>query len=121
MASLERVIELGRRGAKHVAELGLAYGASGRTREAEGLLAELVARSSDEYVSPLCFTDILLGLGRNDEAAAWLEKAYDTRLPGLPTYFLMPICFGAAPVEIVDDFARRMSLPRTLGLRRSGP
>jgi tetratricopeptide (TPR) repeat protein len=108
--SLERAVELGQRGSAYMGQLGLAYGASGRAAEAERLLAELEARSSSEYVSPLCFAGILLGLGRNEEAGKCLERAYEAHDPGLATFFFAPICFGVKADDIVDDFTRRLRL-----------
>jgi pentatricopeptide repeat protein len=53
-----------------------AYAHAGRRREALRLLDELKRRQQTSYVAPTPFVDAYLGLGDNERALAWLERAY---------------------------------------------
>jgi len=53
-----------------------AYAHAGRRREALRLLDELKRRQQTSYVAPTPFVDAYLGLGDNEQALAWLERAY---------------------------------------------
>jgi TolB-like protein/Tfp pilus assembly protein PilF len=62
-----------------LAELGYAYAMSGRKDEARKVLEELKERSKQEYIMPIYFAWIYLGLGEKDQTFEWLEKAYEER------------------------------------------
>jgi pentatricopeptide repeat protein len=53
-----------------------AYAHAGRRDDALRLLAELKRRGKAGYVPAGAFVNAYLGLGENDEAFAWLERAY---------------------------------------------
>jgi tetratricopeptide (TPR) repeat protein len=57
--------------------LSHAYALSGRTEEAREFLAELEARSSQEYVPAYFIAAIYVALDKPDEAFKWLERAFD--------------------------------------------
>ncbi len=59
--------------------LGYAYGLSGRHAEARKIIDELKALSGQRYVSSFAIATVYAGLGEEDEALRWLEKAYDER------------------------------------------
>jgi TolB-like protein/DNA-binding winged helix-turn-helix (wHTH) protein/Tfp pilus assembly protein PilF len=85
---LETAVNLGDGGnPRAVAYLGYAYALAGRRTDAQNQLDKLKEGSKlpmgyaslalvDGYVSPALVAGIYTGLGRNDEAFAWLEKAY---------------------------------------------
>ncbi len=62
-------------------EAGLAsgYAAAGQRSEAESILASLIERSREEYVSAFHIAVIFMALGEVDEAFDWLERAYEER------------------------------------------
>lgn len=62
-----------------MASLGYTYAVSGQVRDAEKVLADLSRRSRGHYVSPYGIAKIYVGLGENDLAFEWLERAYDER------------------------------------------
>ena len=66
-----------------VSALAHAYARSGNRTEAEKLLAQLQAKSMNQYVSPYYFAIVCVGLGRTEEALDWLEKAFGDRSNGL--------------------------------------
>ncbi len=53
-----------------------AYAHAGRRREALRLLDELKRRQQNSYVPAAPFVNAYLGLGDNEQALAWLERAY---------------------------------------------
>ncbi len=59
--------------------LGYAYGKGGKRREAKKILQDLQQLSVAEYVSPFCVALVHTGLGDEDQALAWLERAYEER------------------------------------------
>ena len=64
-----------------LASLGHAYAASGRKAEARKILRKLDQQSKHRYVSPYERALIYTGLGENDQALAWLEKAEEQSVP----------------------------------------
>ncbi|UCD24628.1 MAG: protein kinase [Gemmatimonadota bacterium] len=78
-ASLEEAIVLSTNSAYAVAALGHVHAVSGEKREAERLLAELEARAKTDYVSPVAFVTLHIGLGNTDMALDWLHKAHEER------------------------------------------
>ncbi len=59
--------------------LGYAYGASGQRAKAQKIIQELNELSKQRYVSPFAIAVIYAGLGDQDDAVTWLEKAYAER------------------------------------------
>jgi TolB-like protein/class 3 adenylate cyclase/Flp pilus assembly protein TadD len=55
---------------------GWILGLAGRTDEAQQMLRELEKTAAGQKVDPVAFAYIYLGLGDNDHAIAWLQKAY---------------------------------------------
>jgi TolB-like protein/DNA-binding winged helix-turn-helix (wHTH) protein/Flp pilus assembly protein TadD len=80
---LKKAVELSHGTPLMVSALAHAYARSGNRKEAENLLAELQAKSKTEYVSPYYFAIVSIGLGKNDQALDWLERAFADRSNGL--------------------------------------
>jgi TolB-like protein/Tfp pilus assembly protein PilF len=66
-------------GAEELASLGCTYAVSGQRSAAEDVLAELMKRSKQNYLSPYTVARIYIGLGETDLAFEWLERAYEER------------------------------------------
>lgn len=103
---IRQAVELSHGTPLMVSALANAYARSGNKAEAEKSLAELAKASAEEYVSPYYFAVAYAGLGQNETALDWLEKAYSDRSNGL--VFLK--------VEPALDALRRE--PRFLALQR---
>ena len=73
---LEKAASVSNRSAGVIGVLIRAYAHAGRRSDALRLLAELKTRAKTGYVPAAAFVNAYLGLGENDEAFAWLEKAY---------------------------------------------
>jgi tetratricopeptide (TPR) repeat protein len=59
--------------------VGYVFAKSGEHQKAHEILNELEKRSNQEHVPALSFAQIYAGLGDNEQALAWLEKAYNER------------------------------------------
>jgi tetratricopeptide (TPR) repeat protein len=60
------------------------YAKSGDRHKALEILNEFVKRSNQEYVPALNFAQIYAGLGDNEQALAWLDKACNERAVWIP-------------------------------------
>ena len=59
--------------------LGYGYALNGRQAEATQILQQLTKGAERRYVSPVAHALVHIGLGNQDEALDWLEKAYGAR------------------------------------------
>lgn len=80
---LQKAVQLSHSSPLTISALAHAYALSGNHTEAAKLLADLQARSKTQYVSPYYVAVAYLGLGKNEMAMDWLEKAYTDRSNGL--------------------------------------
>ena len=62
-----------------VSALGYAYAMSGKKNEARGIANELTERWHQRYFPPVEIALVYAGLGDNDQAFHWLDKAYTER------------------------------------------
>ena len=73
------------------ASLGFAYASAGKRAEAEAILKRLKNLSQRRYVSGLYFGIVYAGLNDKDKAIEYLNKAYESRHPGLVLIRVDPI------------------------------
>jgi TolB-like protein/Tfp pilus assembly protein PilF len=73
------------------ASLGFAYGMAGRRAEAIAILDKLQALSQRRYVSGIYFAIVYAGLKENDRAIEYLNKAFESRHPGLVLIRIEPM------------------------------
>lgn len=64
-----------------LAKLGHGYAVAGKADEAHAVLHHLNALSKQKYVSPYDMAIVHVGLEENDEAFAWMERAFEQRSP----------------------------------------
>jgi TolB-like protein/DNA-binding winged helix-turn-helix (wHTH) protein/Tfp pilus assembly protein PilF len=79
ITELRRAADLSQSSPPSVAALARTYALSGRTTEARKLLDQLMEQSKKRYVSPFYVAIVYAGLGENDQALDWIEKAYKDR------------------------------------------
>ena len=79
ITELRRAVDISQSSPPAVAALARAYAVSGRTTEARKLLDQLMEQSKRRYVSPFYVAIVYAGLGENDQALDWIEKAYKDR------------------------------------------
>jgi eukaryotic-like serine/threonine-protein kinase len=87
VSEYQKAVELSHGDTDTVAGLAHGYAAMGNRAEAQKILADLLRQSKKEYVSPYMIATIYAGLGNNEKAFDFLEKAYNERSPDIP-YFL---------------------------------
>ena len=80
---LQKALELSHSSPLTLSALAHAEELSGNHAAANKLLAQLEELSKKQYVSPYYVAIVYLGLGKNDVAMNWLEKAYTDRSNGL--------------------------------------
>lgn len=66
-----------------LAALGHAYAVSGKKREANKILDQLLNLSRERYVSPYFIATVYTGLGDKNRAFEWLDKTFEDRNEGM--------------------------------------
>ena len=72
-------MRLGGSSVNHLAILAYVHGLAGRTDEARRLLAEIRERAARGHASPIWVALAHIGLGENDLAFEWLDRAFEER------------------------------------------
>jgi tetratricopeptide (TPR) repeat protein len=75
LAELQKAVSLAENDAIPLAALAWGYAVSDRKQEALRVLEDLRERRESEYIRPFLLAKVYCGLGDNDQAFAWLEKA----------------------------------------------
>jgi tetratricopeptide (TPR) repeat protein len=91
LLELQKAIELSPGSTAFSANLAYAYALSGMRDEASKILNELKNRSPQAFSNAPEIAMVYVGLGENDQAMAWLEKAYAERFS---PWVLMRPCFN---------------------------
>ena len=94
-----------------LAALGQAYGLSSNRSEAQQVLQRLNEFSASRYVSPFDIALVHAGLGQNDQAFAWLERAREDRSNRLLLIKVEPVLDALRGDSRFADLLRRVGLP----------
>jgi eukaryotic-like serine/threonine-protein kinase len=97
-------------GAYTVAALGFVLARAGQRAAAEAVRAELEAQRRRDYVSPVAFATLCIGLGERDQALAWIERAYQDRRGWLAYLKVNPIFDSLREERGFQELVRRMKL-----------
>jgi TolB-like protein/Tfp pilus assembly protein PilF len=95
---------------RYLAGLGYGYARSGNTREAQSVLVDLKELPKRGYVSSLDIAAIYVGLGENDQAFEWLQRAYEERSIFLIFLKVEPMFDPLRSDPRFQDLLRRMNL-----------
>jgi TolB-like protein/Tfp pilus assembly protein PilF len=96
-------------------DLGYCYGVSGTRRKAEEILQRLTEWSKNEYVSPMSFARVQMGLRNRDQVFEWLERAYEVRALDL-TFVGLDRRFDPLHSDPrFESLLRRIGLPARVG------
>jgi DNA-binding winged helix-turn-helix (wHTH) protein/TolB-like protein/Flp pilus assembly protein TadD len=79
MSELEQAVSLSGGDACYKGSLGYVYAISGKLTQARDVLRDLEGRTSQPYVPAYAIALVYAGLGDNDHALTWLQKAFDDR------------------------------------------
>jgi serine/threonine-protein kinase len=116
-ADAERVLResmtLPAAGTYAISALGYALGMIGKRSEAEGLLVRLENMALHDYVSPVAFSTLHLGLGNADQALDYAEAAYQERRGWLAYFKVNPILDPLRAEPRFQDLLKRMHLETT--------
>lgn len=93
-----------------LALLGHAYAVSGKRAEAEQVLKDLELLQSQRYVSPYTVAAIYAGLGNQEQAFTWLEKAVEERDVWLMNLKVDPVFAKLRSNRKFDDLLARIRL-----------
>jgi eukaryotic-like serine/threonine-protein kinase len=74
--TLREAMELPGAGTYTLATLGYVLARAGKRADAEGLLGQLHVVARHDYVSPVSFATLHLGLGDREESLDWIERAH---------------------------------------------
>jgi TolB-like protein/Flp pilus assembly protein TadD len=95
-----------------VAGSGYVYALAGRTEDARAVLRRLEQTSRSRYVRSESFAWIHAALKQNDQAIAWLEKAYLERSAEMINIRSTPEYDNLRADPRFQDLVRRMKFPR---------
>jgi len=79
IAELQKAASISHDGPPILGALGHTLALAGKREEAEKILSQLMEQSKKQYVSPFYVALVCAGLGENEKAMDWLEKAYEDR------------------------------------------
>jgi tetratricopeptide (TPR) repeat protein len=111
IAATEKAVSLSGRSPASLGMLGLVYGLGGRKAEATRIENEMLELSKRRYVTPAAMAYVYIGLGDNDQAMVWLEKAYQEHSNYLAYLNTNPIVDPLRSDPRFDDLVRRIGLP----------
>ena len=83
LAAMQKAVSLSPENALYLAQLGQAFAMVGRTDRARAVLVQLEELSRQRYVSPYHMAYVHTGLGEQERALDWLERAYEERAGGV--------------------------------------
>lgn len=108
---INQAIQLSGGDIRATATLGHAYAVSGRRDDALKILDELQKLSRERYVSPYFIALVYVGLGDDQQAVTWLEKAREERQPYLTLMKVEPV------FDRLHSNSKFMAIERTVGLQ----
>jgi TolB-like protein/DNA-binding winged helix-turn-helix (wHTH) protein/Tfp pilus assembly protein PilF len=112
IAAAQKAVDLSERTPGALGILGLAYGLAGRKAEATRILDELLKLNESRYVTPAAMVNVYIGLGDNDKAFEWLEKAYQERSNYVAYLKVFPILDPLRSDPRFKDLLSRVGLPQ---------
>jgi serine/threonine-protein kinase len=109
---MEKAVALTRGAAMSLANLGNVRARLGQRDEARKILQQLAEDAKHRYTPALAFAMVHVGLGENDRALDWLEKAYEERFNRLAYLRREPTWDPLRPDPRFTDLLRRINLPQ---------
>jgi TolB-like protein/DNA-binding winged helix-turn-helix (wHTH) protein/Flp pilus assembly protein TadD len=109
IAEFRKAIGLSTGNATFDSNLAHAYAVSGRTEEARKILQDLEGRQTQRSPTDASIALVHVGLGDNDQAIIWLEKAYAARFN--PSILLRPAFDPIRSDPRFQNLLRKIGLP----------
>jgi TolB-like protein/Tfp pilus assembly protein PilF len=110
---LEKTLSVSDRSSAVMGVLIRAYAHAGRRTDALRLLEELKRRQQTSYVPAAAFVNAYLGLGDNEQAFAWFERAYQEKSNILQFLKVHPFFDPVRNDPRFVDLVRRVDLEQT--------
>ncbi|HYL86634.1 MAG TPA: tetratricopeptide repeat protein [Candidatus Angelobacter sp.] len=111
VAELKKAASLSQEDPWVQADFGYVYAKLGRKSDAEKVLNELRVESQRKYVSGFFVSWVCIGLGKNEEALQWLERAYQQNDYQLSWIGVVPVFDPLRSDPRFKDLLRRIGLP----------
>ena len=109
----QRAVDLSQRDSDTTAGLAHVYATMGKRAEAEKILGDLLRQSKTSYVSPYMIAAIYSGLGQNDKAFEFLEKAYQEKSPDIAYFIKADLRIDTLRSDPrFEDLLRRIGIPQ---------
>jgi TolB-like protein/DNA-binding winged helix-turn-helix (wHTH) protein len=109
----ERAVALSQSDSDPTAGLAYAYARLGKRAEAARILSTLQQQSKVTYVSPYMIAVMYAGLGENNKAFEFLEKAYQERSPDVAYFLRADLRMDSLrPDPRFQDLMHRMNFPQ---------
>ena len=109
IAEFRRAIELSGGNTTFESNLANAYAVAGRKEEAMKIVKDLERRQSQDSSTDASIALIYVGLGDNDQAMVWLNKAYQARFN--PSILMRPVFDPLRSDPRFQDLLHRIGLP----------
>jgi tetratricopeptide (TPR) repeat protein len=90
ISALRKAVSLSERTPRHLADLGHAYAAAGKKREAVRILEELTRIANEKRFGAYDVALVRCALGDRLQALQWLSKAYEERSGRMPFFGVDP-------------------------------
>ena len=117
---LRKAVDLSHGTPLMLSALGNAYARSGNKGEAEKVLSQLNAAGKSQYVSPYYLAIVYAGMGDNETATNWLEKALDDRSNGLVFLRVEPALDGLRSNPRFIALGKKLNFPELANASASG-
>jgi TolB-like protein/DNA-binding winged helix-turn-helix (wHTH) protein/Tfp pilus assembly protein PilF len=109
ISEFRRAIELGGDNTTFDSNLAHAYGVSGHLEEATNILKDLLSKQTQQSPTNASIALVYVGLGDNDQAMIWLNKAYQAQFN--PSILLRPAFDPIRSDARFQDLLHRIGLP----------
>jgi len=111
VAEFQTAVRLSGGDPESVSALGYAFALSGKGKEAADIVSQLQRSSEDAYLPSYYIAIVDSGLGKKDEAFAWLERAYRNRSSELPQAKTEPMFLTLREDPRFHELLKRIGLP----------
>ncbi|MGH9644328.1 MAG: TPR end-of-group domain-containing protein, partial [Terriglobales bacterium] len=112
IAELRKAVDLSHGTPMMLSALAHAYARAGNQAEAKQILSQMNVAAKTQYLSPYYFAIVYIGLGDNDTAMDWLEKAFEDRSNGLVFLQVEPELDGLRSNPRFEALQKRLNFPR---------
>jgi DNA-binding winged helix-turn-helix (wHTH) protein/TolB-like protein/Flp pilus assembly protein TadD len=109
ISELEQAVNLSGGDSCYQGSLGHAYAISGNANKARKVLQDLKGRSEQQYVPAYAIALVYAGLGENEQAINWLQKAYEDRSTSMVFLKLDPELGGLHSDPRFEQLSQRIN------------